>query len=277
MELSQLDSLSIGKSCKVLGYARSSYYKHLTLERKKQSINACLLDHVRIIRKEMPKIGCKKLHHILSKDDLCYRLLPGRDRFFELLRSNDLLIERRPKYAITTNSNHPFKVYKNLIKTKTINRPNQVWVSDITYVRLSKGFAYVSLVTDYYSKKILGYHVSNNLETEGCLSAIKMALKKSKPEFHHSDRGSQYCSYQYTKELKKHQVKISMTENGNCYENAVAERINGILKHEFNLYATFKTTKQVQKTLKQAVKIYNCKRPHWALDLKVPNEIHFAA
>jgi hypothetical protein len=277
VELSQLDNLSIGQSCKALGYARSSYYKRLTLERKQRSINAVLLDHVRIIRKEMPKIGCKKLHRILSKNITCCELLPGRDCFFNILRSNNLLIERKRKYAVTTNSNHPYKVYKNLIKKKTINRPNQVWVSDITYVRLTKGFAYVSLVTDHYSKKIVGYHVSNNLELKGCLSAIKMALRKGKPEYHHSDRGSQYCSYQYTTKLKKHQVKISMTENGNCYENAVAERINGILKHEFNLYANFKTIKQVQKTLKQAVNIYNNKRPHWTLDLKVPNEIHKAA
>lgn len=277
MDLSQFDGLSIGKSCKALGFARSSYYKRLIQERKQQSINESLLDHVRIIRKEMPKIGCKKLHSILSKNKSCCLVLPGRDRFIDLLRSNDLLIERKRKYAVTTNSNHPFKVYKNLIKKQTINRPNQVWVSDITYVRLTKGFAYVSLVTDHYSKKIVGYHVSNNLELEGCLSAIKMALREGKPEYHHSDRGSQYCSYQYTAELKKHQVKISMTENGNCYENAVAERINGILKDEFNLYANFKTTKQVQKTLKQAVNIYNSKRPHWTLNLKVPNEIHKAA
>jgi transposase InsO family protein len=226
----------------------------------------------------MPRIGGKKLHYLLRKTLLeSGNMSLGRDRLFELLRERNMLIERRRRYAVTTNSKHPFKTYKNLILGKEITRPNQVWVSDITYVRTKEGFSYVSLVTDLFSRKIVGYHANQTLELEGCVKALKQALKHGEPEIHHSDRGSQYCSYVYTKMLKKQNAKISMAEAGNCYENAVAERINGILKQEFNLNATFINLKHVQKAVGQAVKIYNSKRPNWSLNLKMPDQVYFAA
>jgi putative transposase len=150
-------------------------------------------------------------------------------------------------------------------------------VSDITYIRTKHGFSYLSLVTDLFSRKIVGYHASESLELVGCVKALEMAFKKGKPKIHHSDRGSQYCSYKYTKMLKKHNVRISMTENGNCYENAVAERMNGILKQEFNLNATFADLKHVRKAVDQAIKVYNSKRPNWSLNLKTPDQIYLAA
>ena len=188
-----------------------------------------------------------------------------------------MLVKNKKRYAITTNSNHPFRKYRNRILGKEIKHKDQVWVSDITYIRLKKGFCYVSLITDLYSRKIVGYHANSTLELEGCVLALKKAYKGGKPKTHHSDRGTQYCSYVYTDLLKKKAVKISMTEDGNCYENAVAERVNGILKNEFNLNIKFEDIKQVRKALKQAVETYNSIRPSWAIDLKRPDELYQAA
>ena len=226
----------------------------------------------------MPVLGTRKLHYLLRKKLLeSGHACLGRDRLFALLRQKNMLIKRKRKYAVTTDSNHPFKKYGNLVLDTVITHPNQVWVSDITYVRTVQGFCYVSLVMDLYSRKIVGYHASSSLELEGCVKALKIALKCGKPEIHHSDRGSQYCSHIYTGLLKKEDAEISMAEAGNCYENANAERINGILKQEFNLNATFESLKQVRKTLKQAVKVYNQKRPHWSLNLQVPDKVYAAA
>lgn len=261
-----------------MGYARSSFYKSLKQKIKKENKHTQVLEKIYSIRQEMPKIGCRKLHFMIRKTLLesGHQSL-GRDRLFALLREKNLLIKRRRKYAVTTNSNHPFKTYKNLILVMEIKRSNQVWVSDITYVRTKQGFSYVSLITDLYSRKIVGYYASNSLELEGCICALKMALKNGSPEIHHSDRGSQYCSHAYTSMLKNSNAQISMAEAGNCYENAVAERINGILKQEFNLSATFTDIKHVRKTLDQAVKTFNQTRPHWAIKLKVPEEVYSAA
>lgn len=237
-----------------------------------------MLKNIYNIREEMPKIGGKKLHFLLRQTLLkSGNISLGRDRLFELLRERNLLIRRKRKYAVTTNSNHAFKIYQNLILGKEITRPNQVWVSDITYVRTREGFSYVSLITDLFSRKIVGYHASQSLELQGCIEALKGALKLGKPEIHHSDRGSQYCSRMYTQLLKKQNSKISMAAAGNCYENAVAERINGILKEEYNLNATFINLKHVKKALEQAVNTYNSKRPHWSLNLKMPDQVYFAA
>lgn len=276
--MNKLKKIPVGRSCYILGYARCSYYKSLQLTKKQRQVHSEVLRVVYKIREEMPKLGCKKLHYLLRKTLFeSGNTSMGRDRLFTLLRERNMLIERKRKYAVTTNSIHPFKVYKNLILGVNITRPNQVWVSDITYVRTREGFSYVSLITDLFSRKIVGYHASQSLELEGCMIALKKALKNGKPEIHHSDRGSQYCSHIYTKMLKKHSAKISMAEAGNCYENAVAERINGILKQEFNLNATFNNLKHVRKALEQAVNTYNTKRPHWSIEMKVPDQIYRAA
>ena len=270
--------MNVRSTCQLLGYARSSYYKQLKRVQVKRTRHTEVLNQIYSIRKEMPKVGGRKLHYLLRQTLLkSGNTELGRDRLFDLLRENNLLIERKKKYAITTNSNHPFKVYKNLIMHEVVSHRDQIWVSDITYIRTKQGFSYLSLVTDLYSRKIVGYHASESLELVGCVKALEMAFKKGKPKIHHSDRGSQYCSHKYTNMLKKNNVKISMTENGNCYENAVAERMNGILKQEFNLNATFVDLKQVRKAVQQAVKVYNSKRPNWSLNLKTPDQIYLAA
>ena len=267
--------ISISDSCELIGYARSSFYKALKQKKRKEIIHENVLNQVISIRHEMPRIGGKKIHFLLRKKLLesGHKCL-GRDRLFELLREQNLLIKKRRIYARTTNSNHAFRVYQNEISALNIKRPNQVWVSDITYVRTMQGFCYVSLITDLFSRKIVGHYVSRSLELEGCIYALKKAFKLGKPEIHHSDRGSQYCSNAYTSILKQNNTTISMAEAGNCYENAVAERINGILKQEFNLSYNFTNINQVQKALEQAVYIYNTKRPSWALNLKVPEEVY---
>lgn len=278
MNLSLKKGLSVYQTCKTLGYARSSYYKALKQSKMKQMVKGRVIEKVMKIKQLMPNLGGRKIYSILEKECSSSEVLGiGRDKLFKLLRERDLLVQRRRKYAVTTDSNHPFKKYKNLIKQVMIKRVNQVWVSDITYLRYNDKFCYLSIITDVYSRKIVGYHVNTTLELEGTLEALKNAYKLGKPEIHHSDRGSQYCSYKYTKMLKKHSVKISMTEDGNCYENAIAERINGILKHEFNLNTKFTNLKQVQRATKDAIEIYNSKRPHWSLDLKVPNEVFYKA
>ena len=278
MDYNSKKRINVRSSCRLLGYARSSYYKQTKRVKAKRKSHAEVLSEVYSIRQEMPKVGGKKLHYLLRQTLLqSGNAELGRDRLFDLLRENNLLIERRKKCAITTNSNHPFKVYRNLILKEVANHVNQIWVSDITYIRTKQGFSYLSLITDLYSRKIVGYHTSDGLELKGCVKALEMAFKHGKPMIHHSDRGSQYCSYEYTKMLKKYNVQISMTENGNCYENAVAERMNGILKQEFNLNATFVDIKHVRKAVDQAVKVYNSKRPNWSLNLKTPDQVYLAA
>jgi len=200
----------------------------------------------------------------------------GRDKLFDILREMDMLVKRKRSYVKTTNSYHKFHKYNNLIKDLIINRPNQVWVSDITYIRLTQGHCYLALITDAYSRKMIGYDISNSLELAGCLRALKMALwhvRLGQGLIHHSDRGLQYCSNQYVEQLQKHNIQISMTEENHCYENAMAERANGILKDEFYLDQNFLTVELAKKTCDNAIRIYNTKRLHLSLGYKTPNEV----
>jgi len=201
----------------------------------------------------------------------------GRDRFFEVLRMNNLLLEPLPKSPCTTNSRHSLPVFRNIIKDIVATRPNQVWVSDITYIRTSEGFIYLSLITDKYSRKIVGYHAGDTLETEGCLKALDMALKiktKDVDIIHHSDRGCQYCSHLYVEKLQEHGFEISMTEENHCYENALAERVNGILKQEYWLGNIFRSKEQARRAVKEAISLYNTRRPHTSLNYKTPDQVH---
>lgn len=201
----------------------------------------------------------------------------GRDKFFALLGRHGLLLKRRRRYVRTTDSGHPFRVYRNLLKKTKLSRCNECWVADITYLRTRKGFVYLFLLTDAYSRKIVGWSLHDSLGIEGGLAAMKMALKqrdKQLPLIHHSDRGIQYCSKGYVTLLRKNKVSISMTEENHCYENALAERVNGILKQEFLLDATFNSKQTCLKSVKEAIQLYNEKRPHWSLNLKTPAEVH---
>jgi len=227
----------------------------------------------------MPRIGGKKLYFLLRKEFEQKALSIGRDRFFTWLRDQELLISPKRMHVHTTQSNHRFWVHKNLIHEFIPKKPNQLWVSDLTYIRTTEGFCYLALITDAFSRKIVGYDFSDSMNLEGCLRAVKSAIQTASnlsELVHHSDRGFQYCSYPYTDFLKSHGIKISMAEKGNCYENALAERVNGILKNEFNLDYNFKTKELAKKAVHESIYIYNQYRPHWALDLKTPQQQHAA-
>lgn len=204
----------------------------------------------------------------------------GRDKFFELLAKHVLLVKRRRKYVSTTDSYHRFRVYKNLLKGAPVTRAHQGWVSDITYIRTGKDFVYLFLITDAFSRKIVGWNLSGSLKIGGAISALKMAIRqcpKTKEVVHHSDRGIQYCSKDYVKVLRKAKMEISMTEENHCYENATAERVNGILKQEYGLDDTFTSESQAAKAVREAVWFYNMERPHWSLNLATPQQVHTAA
>lgn len=224
----------------------------------------------------MPRIGTRKLYYLLA--DQLGKLKTGRDKFFDILRANHLLIQPKRSYHVTTNSHHRFRKHHNLILEMPINRPEQVWVSDITYIGKREKPCYLSLITDAYSKKIMGYYVADNLRTESSLLALKMAVKKRKdrclPLIHHSDRGLQYCADGYQQILNKNGIKCSMTNNGDPYENAVAERINGILKQEFMIDTYHQDTAIMQLIVKEAIEIYNNQRPHYSNHLLTPEQMH---
>jgi len=222
-------------------------------------------------------MGGKKLYKLLKEDLDRIDADLGRDKFFDLLRKWKLLVVRHRKYAVTTQSYHRFRVYENLVKGFLIRRPHQVWVCDITYVRIKSGFVYLFLLTDAYSRKIVGWELSNSLGLEGALSSLKKAIKQCpdpRDLIHHSDRGFQYCSGEYVKILKANRIMISMAEAGNCYENAMAERINGILKEEYGLDNTFRDERQARKSAKEGIEAYNDQRPHWSLGLQIPAKVH---
>jgi transposase InsO family protein len=237
------------------------------------------MELVQPIRQMMPRIGGRKLHFLIQEKLDQKALKIGRDRFFHWLKEHDLLISPKRMYVYTTQSNHRFWVRENLTPQITVDRPNKLWVSDITYLRTTEGFCYLALITDAFSRKIVGYDVSDSLELEGCRRALKSALQTASDLsqlMHHSDRGFQYCSRQYTDLLESRGVRISMAAKGNCYENALAERVNGILKNEFNLDYTFKTKGQAIRSVHESIYIYNQHRPHWAINLLTPNERHAA-
>lgn len=228
----------------------------------------------------MPRIGGKKLYKLVKGrlPELCCGV--GRDKFFAILKRQKLLVKPCRKFVKTTNSRHRFRRYKNVLKSRLITAPNQAWVSDITYLRVGNRFVYLFLITDAYSRKIVGWHLSDNLSIEEAVKALKMAILQSKNTcgvIHHSDRGLQYCNPRYTKLLRDHQMTISMTEENHCYENSKAERVNGILKQEFLLSETFPTKAIAYRATKEAITTYNNRRPHWSLNLLTPVEVHEAA
>jgi len=255
--------------CRLLGYSSQAYYQYqkATESRtfKQEEVIQQVLEHRRL----QPRIGARKLLEIIQP-------LMGRDAFFDLLRDSGLLVRRKRIRVRTTFSAHRFRKYPNLIEELVVNRPNQLWVSDITYLRIAQDFAYLSLITDAYSRKIIGFCLSHDLSTDSCLKALRMALAtrlNDQPLIHHSDRGTQYCSQAYTNLLKKKGIDISMTQNGNPRDNAIAERVNGILKMELlsDNYVNIGTANQ---SVKQAINVYNTRRPHSSLDMLTPEVAH---
>ena len=243
----------------------------------KKQIEKQVVKLVNKSRRTLPREGTRKLLESLRDDFSKLDLKIGRDRLFNILREHDLLVKRKKFSCRTTNSYHRFHKYNNIIKDLKITRPNQVWVSDITCIRTVNGFCYLALITDLYSRKIVGYDLSDSLELNGCVRALNKAIYKAKNTkglIHHSDRGIQYCSNVYTQILKRKNIEISMTEENHCYENAVAERVNGILKDEFYLDQTFTSLIQAKKATKNAIDLYNSKRLHLSLNFKTPNYVH---
>jgi transposase InsO family protein len=224
------------------------------------------------------KTGGVKLYKELKQEFINADIKIGRDKFYHFLRFNNLLVKKTKNYITTTNSNHLFKKYKNLIKDQVPTRPEQLWVSDITYIKTENGHNYLALVTDAYSKQIMGYKLDNHMRTSLCSEALAMAIKNRKyPKqklIHHSDRGFQYCNPKYTDFAERNGMKMSMTEQYDPYENAVAERINRTLKHEYGLKKTIKNKEIAQKMTEEAVYIYNNLRTHYSLDLRKPVEVH---
>lgn len=225
----------------------------------------------------MPRIGTRKLHYILTEELKQEKIKLGRDKMFEILGKNGLLIKKRKRYVQTTNSKHWLKKYPNLIKGLEIERPEKLWVSDITYIRTEEGFCYLTMITDAYSRKIVGYNTSKSLGNEGVIQALQMAIKNRKTReelIHHSDRGLQYCSKEYVELLEASKIKISMTEQSDPYENALAERMNRTIKEEFLMIDKFRDYQLLKRTVAESVDIYNTERPHLSCAMQYPADVH---
>ena len=224
----------------------------------------------------MPRLGTRKLYYLLKSEFIRRGIKVGRDALFDYLRAERLLIKPKKNYTKTTNSKHWLRKHPNLLKDRSPVGSEEVFVSDITYIKSRERTHYLSLVTDAYSRKIMGYHLSNDMAAEHVVKALKMAIKERRKTgglVHHSDRGLQYCSSIYQKELRKHRITPSMTDGYDCYQNAMAERINGILKNEFLIHKC-NNSDELQVLVKESINTYNNRRPHMSLHYKTPNFIH---
>ena len=259
---------------------RQNYYARRRQRQRRAVDSELLAGLVQRERRLQPRLGTRKLYHLL-KSELDEAGVPmGRDRMFEELRKRDLLLQPIPaQYPHTTQSYHNLPVFRNGIRGKELAAPNQVWVSDLSYLRTVEGFLYLALITDKYSRKIVGWHVGDSLETVGCVRALDRALadlpEGSQP-IHHSDQGSQYCCHEYVRRLQERGLSVSMTEVNHCAENALAERMNGILKQEYGLGAEFPSKAAAYQAVPQGIKLYNSRRPHTSLGMKTPEEVHRA-
>jgi putative transposase len=237
-----------------------------------------VLNKVLEIRKNHPRIGTRKLYFMMQPFLIEHHIKMGRDALFTLLNREKLLIKSRQRKVNTTYSGHWMRKWPNLIKNYRVTAPNQLWVSDITYWRVNGVFMYISFITDAYSHKIVGYSLSENLDMQSARNALLMAINTLKQDhkglIHHSDRGTQYCAMDYIKILHKHYVQISMTESGDPKDNAIAERLNGIIKEEYLKRYKPKSFNQALLLLDKSVRLYNAERPHLSINLLTPNYIH---
>ncbi len=264
--------------CRLFGKTRQAFYDTNWREEKQTMENEIVLQEVSRIKSSQPRIGGRKLHYMMSDFLNVHQIKMGGDQLFDLLSVHGLLVRKRKRRVSTTNSYHRFRKYPNLVRSLEIVRPEQLWVSDITYIATAHGFCYLSLITDAFSKLIVGYNLENTLATEGCIKALQMALQGRKYRkyslIHHSDRGIQYCSNEYVQLLQEQLINISMTEKGDPYENAIAERVNGILKDEFTLYNQFASYEQAKLKIDQSIAIYNTERPHASCNYLTPLQAH---
>lgn len=265
-----------------MAISRQAHYQWQYRREQEEAKHERVLELVRAKRLHQPRLGTRKLHHLIGPALAGQGLGIGRDALFNLLRSACLLAPTQRAYHKTTNSHHRFRRHPNLLKAGPeqvrAEASEQVWVEDITYLPTRKRCAYLSLITDAYSRKIVGFHVHDSLHTAEVSQALKMALKErqvNRPLVHHSDRGIQYCANEYQAIHQKHGVICSMTDGYDCYQNALAERVNGILKQQF-LLQTPEDLRQARRMVSQSIAIYNQERPHFSLQLKTPDEVHRA-
>jgi putative transposase len=272
------NNISVESVCRLFGKTRQAWYDASQRHAAIQLQEELLLQWVQEIRAVLPRTGGLKLYAMIKDRLQLHAIQLGRDGFFNLLRKYDLLIQPRKKYMHTTQSFHRFKKWPNLIEHITVSSAEQLWVSDITYLRTESGFIYLFLITDAWSRKITGYHVSQHLKAKGCITALLKAINgRQYPEkmlIHHSDRGIQYCCDEYVQLLQQHHISISMTQTGSPYDNAIAERVNGILKQEFNLDTVFKSYIHAIEPVAKAIHLYNTVRPHFSCKLKTPAQQH---
>jgi putative transposase len=263
--------------CALLGYSRQALYKYNKNNTADNLKVELIVQEILKIRKLQPMIGVRKLLVVLQPFMESHCIKPGRDALFNLLRRHGLLVRKRKTRVQTTFSRHWLRKYPNLAQGMVVQKPGCLWVSDITYLQTGNNFSYLSLITDAYSKKIMGFHLSETLDSRGCLNALKMAIKDTADTgeiIHHSDRGVQYCSSDYVQLLKSRGIKISMTQTGDPLENAVAERVNGIIKNEL-LKDRYPNFESAQKGVAVAVSVYNFLRPHLSCAMLTPVQAHF--
>jgi putative transposase len=275
----QIDNLSFQSVCRLFGKSRQAWYKIHQAGNRNRLQEELVLQWVNEVRSSLPKVGAVKLHSMIKDKLRSHNMKLGRDGLYKLLGEHGLLIVPRRKYVRTTDSWHHYKKWPDLMQDYHPYGPDQVWVSDITFLRTKTGFIYLSLVTDAYSRVIVGYHLSQRLKASGCIAALHKAIKSCRGSFtdliHHSDRGIQYCCDDYVQILQSHGISISMTQSGSPYDNAIAERINGILKQEFGLDKTFKSYTEAVELVAKAIYSYNHIRPHFSCDLRTPIQKHY--
>jgi transposase InsO family protein len=260
----------------LFGHSRQAFYKHQKLQFATLSKTQLIIEQVLHIRKQQPRCGGRKLLFMLQSFLEQRNIVIGRDAFFDLLAKNKLLVRNKKRRVNTTNSKHFFYRYPNLVKAFTPQHAHELWVADITYIPVNDRFAYLHLITDAYSRKIVGFHVSDNMRVDSAVIALQKALDQKPSDaivIHHSDRGMQYCSNEYVKLLQYHHARISMTQNGDPYENAMAERVNGILKTEL-IAETYADVKEAMQHITRCITIYNYRRVHSSINYQIPHHVH---
>ena len=271
-------TIPIGILCGLFGRSRQAWYDHGKRHDGALLEEGLVLSWVSDIRSDLPRLGGVKLLQMLGPAMAEHHIHIGRDAFFLMLRNNGLLVQARKRYTTTTFSHHHFKKWPDLVQRRKAIMAEEIWVSDITYLRTASGFVYLFLITDAYSRKIVGYHLGQTLRASGCIIALEKAIREriypQRPLLHHSDRGIQYCCQEYTELLQQQGIAISMTQSGSPYDNAIAERVNGILKQEFDLYEVFSGYSEATAKVCRAIALYNNRRPHFSCDMKTPENTH---
>lgn len=272
-----MTGLSIKSLCRQCGITTQAYYKGKKQRKAKELDYSVVLNEVKLKRRLHSRMGTRKLYAELQGGWKGKGIKLGRDRLFDLLRSHNLLVKRKRRWVHTTNSRHCLPLYRNLLPNREPTGPHQVLVADITYLKTDKDYLYLSLITDLYSRKIVGWNLADNLNASESIKALQMAMKQvpaNRWPIHHSDRGCQYCSHSYTGKLGERNWSISMTEVNHCAENSHAERLNGILKDEYNLDLTFRNEEQARRAVEDSIYLYNEQRPHNSLAKRKPAQVH---